>query len=79
MTRDEAERRWNDAALSAYHRIVEESGKSLTRIAADMGVREGTLERMVKGQVRWSLNAALDLAVATGQDPVRMLAREALP
>ena len=64
---------FNSAAQAAYTRAAERSGKSLTRLAADMGVSETTLRRYVTGAMRWSLDGVLALAAASGQDPIDML------
>ncbi len=69
---------WNDACRSAIHRIEEESGKSLQRLAVDFGVRFSYLERVMAQRANFSRQLLLKAAVATSQNPVRMLAREAL-
>lgn len=68
---------WQEAATAAFMRVMEESGKTRTQIAADMDVSLSSIDRYQAG--RWSLDGVLKLAKATAQHPVRMLGREALP
>lgn len=73
----EVESQWQAAANSAYSKVERESGKTRAAIAGSMMMTENAIQKMLSGKVRWSLNAVLRLAEASGQNPVEMLSGEA--
>ncbi len=81
MTHHEAHEAISDAANSAYRRLIED-GWTPEKLALALKIPLRVLSLRVDGgdQIRggWSMSAIVDLAVATGQNPVRMLAREVL-
>lgn len=81
MTSHEAYEAIDDAATSAYHRLIE-GGWTLEKLAEAMAITPKVLHLRVYGGKQilpgWPLGGVIELAVATDQNPVRMLAREVI-